>query len=257
MKISEIMHAVSYWRHPGYHRDIIKHVRWTDTDQRRMDFYGAFIDAGNLVFDIGANMGNRSKIFIRLGARVIAFEPQSYCADFLSFAFADTTGFKLDRRGLSDRQGSHTMHLGKAHTLATIDPDWIARMRDGGRFSGHDWNKTETINLVTLDDAIDIYGEPSFAKIDVEGHEHSVVRGLTRPIAMLSLEFASESLENIYQCIDHLETLDNYQYRISLAETMSFSGDAWRSAAEIRSDLEDSMRLDPLVWGDLYARRAT
>ena len=166
-----------FWRHLNYHRDIIKHLRWTKGDENRMNFYRDLISKGDLVFDVGANMGNRSKIFIKLGAQVIAFEPQSYCAEFLAIAFRGTPGFTLVQKGLSNQQGELTMHLGKAHTLASVDQEWLANMRDGGRFAEHAWDHTENIELITLDDAIEKYGEPAFAKIDVEGHEYNVLKG--------------------------------------------------------------------------------
>src|SRR2546430_16588745 len=38
--------------------------------------YGQFVHAGDLVFDIGAHVGDRVGAFRRLGARVVAVEPQ-------------------------------------------------------------------------------------------------------------------------------------------------------------------------------------
>ena len=38
-------------------------------------FYQNFINKNDLVFDIGANKGNKSNVFLKIGARVIALEP--------------------------------------------------------------------------------------------------------------------------------------------------------------------------------------
>lgn len=251
---SSLIRLARFWRHLRYHRQILKHIRWTAEDQARIEFYRTLITPGMLVFDIGANMGNRSKIFRELGARVVAFEPQSWCAGFLAAAFKGDTDFTLDRSALSDHEGEQTMHIGEAHTLSTLDTDWISRMENGGRFATHQWNRQERVAVTTLDHAIDRYGMPAFLKIDVEGHEYSVLRGLHRPVPALSLEFASESLESILMCIDHLETLAPYQYRISLGESMHFEGAAWAIARDIKSELADACKQDPLAWGDLYAR---
>jgi len=43
--------------------------RWTPDDDRYAEFYGEFVKQGQVVFDVGANMGNRSKVFRRLGAK--------------------------------------------------------------------------------------------------------------------------------------------------------------------------------------------
>jgi 16S rRNA A1518/A1519 N6-dimethyltransferase RsmA/KsgA/DIM1 with predicted DNA glycosylase/AP lyase activity len=45
----------------------------------RKRFYSQFVQPGDLVFDIGANMGNRIEAFVALGASVVAVEPQSSC----------------------------------------------------------------------------------------------------------------------------------------------------------------------------------
>src|ERR1700691_2125052 len=42
--------------------------------------YAPFISPGDLCFDVGANIGEKTEVFLALGARVVAFEPQPYCA---------------------------------------------------------------------------------------------------------------------------------------------------------------------------------
>src|SRR6516225_8550581 len=45
--------------------------------RRRMDrLYARFVRPGDLVFDIGAHVGDRTAAFCRLGCRVVAVEPQ-------------------------------------------------------------------------------------------------------------------------------------------------------------------------------------
>jgi FkbM family methyltransferase len=257
MIISTLAQLARFRHHLGYHRQILKHIRWTAADEARLGFYGTMIGPGDLVFDIGANMGNRSKIFRKLGARVIAFEPQTYCAEFLAAAFAGDDGFILERTALSETEGEKLMHLGDAHTLATLDTEWIDRMADGGRFASHRWNETETVHTTTLDYAIGKYGMPAFMKIDVEGHEYSVLKGLSQPVRQLSLEFASESLDSIYRCIDHLEALAPCEYRLSLGESMQFEEEGWYDGTSIKTRLAAAATRDPLVWGDVYARCGT
>jgi tRNA G37 N-methylase Trm5 len=42
---------------------------------RMYRLYSEFVSAGDLVFDIGANIGDYAEMFARLGARVVAVEP--------------------------------------------------------------------------------------------------------------------------------------------------------------------------------------
>jgi FkbM family methyltransferase len=243
-----------FWRHLKYHREIIKHLRWSMADAQRIEFYKTLVRPSDLVFDVGANMGNRSKIFRAIGAKVIAFEPQSYCARFLTVAFSGDPDFILVQSALSDAEGEQTMHLSNAHVLSTLDTQWLNRISHGGRFSDQKWDRTEVVQVTTLDKSIQNFGVPDFIKIDVEGHEFNVLKGLTFPVNLLSLEFASESLDNIFKCIDHLDTLAQYDYRISLGESMKFEGSTWSDGPEIKALLAESMKHDPLVWGDIYAK---
>src|SRR5262245_39374750 len=47
---------------------------------RMAALYRQFIAPGQLVFEVGANIGRRTESFINLGARVVAFEPNPLCA---------------------------------------------------------------------------------------------------------------------------------------------------------------------------------
>ena len=169
--------------------------KWSAADERRSIFYEQFVKQGDLVFDIGANVGNRSKTFLKLGARVIAFEPQSFCADILESAFSDRN-FKCVRKAVGENAGSIELHVNAMSVLSTVSKRWISETEQSGRFAESKWEKTEEVELTTLDECIKEFGVPSFVKIDVEGYEYEVIAGLNRPVPMISLEFASESLSD-------------------------------------------------------------
>jgi hypothetical protein len=51
--------------------DALQREFWalTDFEWRQVAFYAQFVREGDLVFDVGAHRGNRSKVFACLGAR--------------------------------------------------------------------------------------------------------------------------------------------------------------------------------------------
>src|SRR5258707_6790810 len=75
-------------------------AQWTPHDQEMLEFYGGFVAAGQTCFDVGANIGNRVKILLRLGARVVAVEPQRECARVLKAVFGRNPNFVLVEKAL-------------------------------------------------------------------------------------------------------------------------------------------------------------
>ena len=83
-----------------------------------VDFYKKFLRSGDLVFDVGANIGNRVKIFLRLGCNVVAIEPQASCRSVLRRAFGRQIA--VVPRALSDKIGSASMHISDVDVISSI-----------------------------------------------------------------------------------------------------------------------------------------
>ena len=95
--------------------------------------------------------------------------------------------------------------------LNTLSRKWVDTLRsDQSRFgTTPNFAQERCIQTTTLDDLISTYGAPFYAKIDVEGYEPAVLRGLHRPLPYVSFEvnlpqFRQEGVE----CIERLEQLD-------------------------------------------------
>lgn len=224
---------------------------WTAEDQKRSDFYRQFVDPGDIVFDVGANLGNRAKIFSKLDAVVIAVEPQTACVDFLLSVFRDTDNFHLVKKALGASVGQAEMLISNASVLSSLSPDWIRSVQESGRFRKYEWNQKEMVAIDTLDNLIAEYGRPTFIKIDVEGFEHQVVSGLTTPVKALSMEFTPEIMENTVMCVDRLCQIGDYRFQISLCESMELHLPTWVAADEMKRVLSEIPRGS---FGDLYAR---
>jgi FkbM family methyltransferase len=238
-------------------RAIREFWKWNEQDEIRLRFYRQFMAPGNLVFDVGANFGNRTKIFLALGAKVVAFEPQPGCVERLAYVLGKHRRFLLAPSALGEKEGSAELIMSKVHVLSTLSDEWISRTKLSGRFDRWEsWenNERRQVDVSTLELAIERFGLPAFIKIDVEGFELPVLRGLKRPIRAISFEFAGENLDDTLECVDYIDRLAPSQFRVSLGESMHFRGDGWRSAQDIRTDLVSLAKADRLVWGDVYAR---
>jgi FkbM family methyltransferase len=227
---------------------------WTSEDQQRLDFYSQFLGANDVVFDVGANMGNRCKVFRKLGAKVIAIEPQSSCARFLESVFRDDQGVTLVKKALGPNQGKAEMLISNVNTLSTLSQDWVEKVQASGRFANYKWNRKETVELETLDNLIKQFGSPAFLKIDVEGFEDKVLAGLASPVKAVSVEFTPENLAGITKCIDSLCQLGKYQFQFSEGESMQFVLDDWVNDEQMRKFLNQAQSGS---FGDVYARCVT
>jgi hypothetical protein len=108
-----------------------------------------------------------------------------------------------------------------------------------------------TVQTQTLDAMCRKYGHPGFIKIDVEGHEDAVFRGLSVPIRHLSFEFAAENILATFACIAHLDKLGSYRYNYSMGESMELELTQWASVSDIQAHLS---HLETRAWGDVYAK---
>lgn len=220
-----------------------------------MGFYRVLVPAGGLCFDVGANVGDRVELFLDVPARVVAVEPQSSCHAVLEARFGANPNFTLVPVALGSVSGRAELLAAddqRASVLATLSHDWVRRVQESGRFAARTWNRTETVQVTTLDSLIEQYGVPDFCKIDVEGYEPEVIAGLSTSIPSLSFEFTPERFEASEACIARLSTLGDYAFSRSLNESLALVSE-WVSADELLESLS-ALREDPVTFGDVYAR---
>ncbi|MEZ5824865.1 MAG: FkbM family methyltransferase [Geminicoccaceae bacterium] len=226
----------------------------------RMDsFYGALVDRGDLCFDIGAHAGNRTLTFLRLGARVVALEPQPDFQRLLRFLLLfRSAGEKSRVTLLAEAVGreSGTLELHVSEATPTVTSGSRRFMDDTGAipsFDIVDWNRRIEVPQTTIDRLIERHGMPAFIKLDIEGMELDALFGLSRLPGLLSFEFLAGRTDDALACLARIEDLGPVECQISRGEDLSFEWDGWRPADQVRSWLEDHRGED--FSGDIYARR--
>ena len=144
-----------------------------------------------LAFDIGANRGDWTSAALDKGYKVVALEPGYIYREFaksfiynanvipLKFAVSNTDFDRVEFYE-ADEDG-----------LSTLNKDWLTK--ETMPYAGKAF-RTIQATTITLDSLADIYGVPDLIKIDVEGAEWSVFRGMTRKMGMLSFEWTLATL---------------------------------------------------------------
>lgn len=219
------------WRSLRVYRMDRAHARALDA------LYHDFAGPGDIVFDIGAHVGDRTASFRRLGARVIALEPQTACARVLRLLHGRDTNVTLVESAVSDRAGTLTFSINsKNPTVSTVSQDFVTAARDGAKgWEGQVWDKMIKVPATTLDALMAAYGEPGFVKIDVEGAEEMVLRGLSQPVAALSFEFTTIQRDVASACLTRCEELGYRRFNVSLGETQAMAFEAAVDAPAMRA----------------------
>lgn len=219
---------------------------------KRKQFYGSFIKQNDLCFDVGANTGNRVLPFLDIGARVVAVEPQESCCKFLRQKFGGK--IEIVHKGLGERECIKDFYISSSITTSSFSIEWINSVKVG-RFKDYRWNKVIKVEMTTLDRLIEKYGLPVFIKIDVEGYELEVLKGLTKPIKVISFEYTvPEQISKVIDCIEQVEKNNsNIECNYSIGESMIFALKEWQSVDEIKRHLMTQEFIDTR-FGDVYIK---
>jgi FkbM family methyltransferase len=224
--------------------------------RRRMEaFYRQFLHAGDLAFDIGAHAGNRVRVFRRIGARVIAVEPQPDFIAVLRLLYGRDSGVCIEASGVAAEPGQGKLHLStRTPTVSTFADSWREDVQTDRRFQRIRWDTAISVPLVSLDELIARHGEPQFCKIDVEGFEHEVLSGLRQPLAALSFEYIPVAAAGAIACVERTSALGDYRYRHSRVETHRWASPGWLEP-QAMIELLDRLPTDDRS-GDVYAVRS-
>jgi FkbM family methyltransferase len=215
-------------------------------------FHARFLGPGELAFDIGAHVGDRAASFRRLGARVVAVEPQPRLHRVLRLLARGDAGVTLVSALVGAEAGEAELRLNTLNpTVATASAAFIEAARGAGGWEGQAWDAVLRLPVTTLDALAARHGWPDFAKIDVEGYEAAVLAGLSRPIRALSFEFTTIQRGVARDCLTRLSALGYRAFNACLGESMTFASPG-ATGAEAMSDWIEALPHDANS-GDIYA----
>ena len=221
--------------------------------RRAVRFYRRFVRSGDLCFDIGAHLGDRTAAFRRLGARVVAVEPQPLFAAALRRLHGRDNAVTLIEAAVGASADSGEILIShRTPTVSTLNEAWAGRAAREPSFAGVTWDTRHAVAITTLDALIAEHGRPAFCKIDVEGHEAEVLRGLSQPIPALSFEYLPGARDVALACVERLAALGPYAFNVSVSETMRLIFADWPDREAIAAWIE-ALPTDARS-GDIYAR---
>jgi FkbM family methyltransferase len=198
-----------------------------------------------LIFDVGANRGQRTDVFLRLGARVVAAEPDEANQRLLTRKYHGRIRNRpvtIVGKAVSDCAGAETLWINTPGSgINTLSEKWVRTLEGNPEKLGApvEYADRRTVETTTLAALMDSHGEPRYIKIDVEGHEALVLRGLPRAVPFVSFEaILPEFMPETAECIGILGRLSPGG-RFNLSERCYRGLDlaGWQSAPEIAATL--------------------
>ncbi len=221
--------------------------------RRMVAFYRQFLGPGDLAFDVGAHVGSRVRAWRKLGARVVAVEPQPDCVRVLRLLFDRDPQVVLVTDALGAEPGRAQLGVSTATpTVSSMAAGWRDDVAHDASFARVRWDRTVDVTVTTLDALVAEHGEPAFCKVDVEGFELDVLAGLSEPVRALSFEYLPPAHDAALAVLARVEELGDYRYNYSPVETLTWASPEWLDADGLRALLD---RYRPLGRsGDVYAR---
>jgi FkbM family methyltransferase len=202
-------------------------------------FYRQFIRPGDLVFDIGAHVGDRVASFRRLGARVIAVEPQPALIRTLKLFHGRDRAVTIEPIAIGAQNGQIALKLNLDNpTVSTTSDAFVQAAQGAPGWEGQAWTKTIRVPLGTLDGLIARHGRPAFIKIDVEGFEAEALAGLSVPVPALSFEFTTIQRDVAATALARAVALGYTRYNAALGESLTLVHRDWLSGPAIAKWLE-------------------
>jgi FkbM family methyltransferase len=171
------------------------------------------IKKGDLIFDIGANIGYLSILFSHLTGstgKVIAIEPSPRSFNLLERNISiglnsSNCNIKAINIGISEEQGELILNETNCLERSSLE-------------AANEKTNQILVAVKNLDTLCREHGNPSFVKIDVEGHEHYVFKGaeilLSKADARPLIMFEALEPSQLNQCIRTINKLSKNQFNI-------------------------------------------
>ena len=175
----------------------------------------------SLCFDIGANVGDTVQWFLDNNyTNIVAVEPGAGAFSQLFNKFHNDPRVFMHYLALSNQPGPIQFWDCSFSGTSTAHAKWMTESRFAGKFQWY----PNTKNAIILDELIELHGLPHFLKVDVEGYELNIFKGLTYSgIKTIAFEWAEEEYAQLNEIVAYLKGLGYLEFSFTYADNLSDS----------------------------------
>jgi FkbM family methyltransferase len=175
-----------------------------------------------MFFDIGANVGAWSLANINDCNRIVAVEASPTTFNKLNNNcrnYYNNNKMFLLNYAVCNSKDDVVFYQAHSDVLSTLNKDWLTN--ETSRFYNQPY-KEIMCKTITIDYLIYVFGLPDLIKIDVEGGEYECISSLTQKNKLLCFEWASETNNITFKCLDHLFGLGYTQFYMQNTDSYTF-----------------------------------
>lgn len=158
-----------------------------------------------LLFDIGANRGDAVAAGLNKGYRVVGIEAAPKIFNALESNFKGHSDVRLLRFAIA-AQDFKTIKFYECieDGLSTLNKNWLTA--ESMPYKGKQFWEIE-VPTITVDTLVKLYGKPDLIKIDVEGAEWEVFKGMSKNYGTLTFEWTNVTISEHQSQIKYLNSL--------------------------------------------------
>lgn len=140
------------------------------------------IKKGDVVIDLGANVGEVSEYFLSKGAHVYAYEPNPYAFDVLTQRLSANDNIKIFQKAVSDAKGKSHLYLHQEHAASEVTYAQGSSLEQDKENVCQDSIEVEVEDIKEILKAFD---HIALLKIDIEGGEYRIIDDILENISKI------------------------------------------------------------------------
>ena len=217
-----------------------------ELERQEIEFYQNLIGSDDLIFDVGAHLGDKTNAFLACGAKVVVIEPETRLINHIKWRFSDNSRIHMVNKGLSAKPEKLPFYRRNAASASGCVKDWDPKLEN--------ITKVLEIETTTLDLLIEEFGIPKYIKIDVEGFEVEVLRGLSHLVPLISFEFFNNQLDRAFECMQLLSQFGELKFNFTSADESQLVLEKWLPRKEFEEFITGWNQDKFESRGDIYAK---